>query len=236
MTSNSNLSSNSFQNLSESQQNSLIFKRLCELTFKVNQIQEDVLSVKANGIEGRQQLDKVLTIAQPTILNSLKKFEFREESKIDFTELSKYFDHTILPSVKQFLHTTHFLKELHTTIKNQRDEFDEDGDYVLSNDVRNRLSYLLYELKKSGKITAIEYSDPRTIRKEWTGFLNRIWKKSGLFHPHTPQESCLVRDSNSRDVADYISTHVFMWLFHGQEVLGNLPIITTTGTVFVSVK
>jgi hypothetical protein len=152
MTSNNNLLSNSFQNLSESQQNSLIFKRLCELTYKINQIQEDLLLVKANGVEGRQQLDKVLTIAQPTILNSKKKFEFREDAKILFSELSKYFDQNILPSVKQFLQKTNFLKEIHCTIKVHKDEYDEDGDYHLSNDVRNRLSYLLSELKKAVKI------------------------------------------------------------------------------------
>lgn len=233
MASNNVLSANSFQNLSESQQNALIFKRICELTAKVNLIQEDVLLVKANGIEGRQQMDKVLTIAQPTILNSVKKFEFREDTKIEFLGLSEYFHKNILPLAKGFLLTTSFLKELHTTLKTHKNEFDDNPDHHISKTERDRLLFLLSELKKTGKHILIQSTDPRSIRKEWTGLLNRVWKKSGIFHPHAPQESCLVRDSNSRDVADFISICVFIWFFHGQETLGDIPIITKAGnTIF----
>lgn len=219
------ISSHTFQVLDDRQQNLHLFRMLSKVLKAVgncnNQLDvvgENLVTVKANTVEGRQQINKVIAYAERAITD-INQGIFPQESKITMDELSDHVDKHVLPKLQKILSKSTDLQELHSLLTLYNAEISNDSEFLIPKDDCHKITKLVLSLRNECNSTTI-------IRKQWNKLIHVIWKKSGIFYDKDPMNVFIVKDVHVHDIIEFLATYLFMWFFHGLEMLNSINPIT----------
>lgn len=207
-----------------------MYRMMTEISQRMYGLDQSITHIEAVSNANSDQVVKLVGLAAP-VLQQAGLNAFNETNMIDYSALPKHLIHVLLPKLKDYVASTHHLKELFMILSRLTSEFESQKDFVVSlsdsDNLNNMLSIMMKPLPKH--FGGVSKAKSEAIRREWGDLLRITWKSSNLFNLKAPLAPSRVRSTTTEDVIKYLSTFLFTVFFHGTSRLGDKMVIGAVG-------